>query len=75
MEVIQQKNEIEEESLRFNLMSLMLKAADVGHGAKSLDLHKIWSRRIIEEFYLQGDQENKHGIGVTPLCDRKAYVG
>jgi 3',5'-cyclic-nucleotide phosphodiesterase/cAMP-specific phosphodiesterase 4 len=25
---------------------------DVGHGAKELKLHKLWSRRIIEEFFL-----------------------
>ena len=26
---------------------------DIAHGAKELSLHKKWSRRIIEEFYLQ----------------------
>lgn len=30
---------------------------DVGHGAKEIKLHKLWSRRIIEEFFLQGDLE------------------
>ena len=28
---------------------------DIAHGAKELGLHKRWSRRIIEEFYLQVD--------------------
>lgn len=45
-------------------MSICIKCAgnhninvDVGHGAKELKLHKQWSRRIIEEFFLQGDLE------------------
>ena len=42
------------------IMSIAIKCAgisislklDVGHGAKELKLHKLWSRRIIEEFFL-----------------------
>ena len=44
---------------------------DVGHSAKSLELHKIWSRRVAEEFWNQGDHEIELGIPVTQLCDRK----
>ena len=51
-------------------MSVVLKCADVGHGAKELNLHKLWSRRIIEEFYNQGDLERKNKIPISPLCDR-----
>lgn len=41
-----------EEANRHLALSIAIKCADVGHGAKSLPLHKLWSRRIIEEFYL-----------------------
>ena len=63
-----------EEENRFLSMSIALKCADVGHGAKELTLHKKWSRRIIEEFYLQGDKEREHYIPVSPLCDRSGKV-
>lgn len=52
----------------------MLKCADIGHGAKTLELHKKWSRRIIEEFYRQGDNEIKHNLPISPLNDRKNSV-
>jgi len=32
-------------------LSIALKCADVGHGAKTSELHKLWSRRILEEFF------------------------
>ncbi len=43
--------EIAEETNRHFVLTVALKCADVGHGAKELSLHKLWSRRIIEEFY------------------------
>lgn len=32
-------------------LSIAIKCADIGHGAKALPLHKMWSRRIVEEFF------------------------
>ncbi|CAD8146396.1 unnamed protein product [Paramecium octaurelia] len=56
------------------IMSIGIKCADVGHGAKELKLHKIWSRRIIEEFFLQGDLEHHLKVPISPMCDRKQNV-
>ncbi|CAD8126773.1 unnamed protein product [Paramecium sonneborni] len=56
------------------VMSICIKCADVGHGAKQLRLHKLWSRRIIEEFFLQGDLENYLKVPISPMCDRKQSV-
>lgn len=47
---------------------------DIGHGAKGLELHKKWSRRIIEEFFQQGDMEHRSGFPVSPLCDRTGNI-
>jgi len=57
---------------KFKLMSLQicLKCADIGHGAKTLELHKKWTNLITKEFFRQGDMERNRGIPVTPLCDR-----
>lgn len=38
--------------LNVQVFYLVLHKIDVGHGAKELKLHKLWSRRIIEEFFL-----------------------
>lgn len=46
-----------DESHKLLALSIALKCADVGHGAKELKIHKLWSRRIVEEFYIQGDKE------------------
>lgn len=42
---------MKEEANRTLSLSIAIKCGDIGHGAKSLPLHKMWSRRIIEEFY------------------------
>ncbi|CAD8070822.1 unnamed protein product [Paramecium sonneborni] len=64
----------QDEQNKLLVLSIAIKCADVGHGAKQLNLHKIWSRRIIEEFFLQGDLEQQVGIVVTPMCDRNQSV-
>ncbi|CAD8087700.1 unnamed protein product [Paramecium primaurelia] len=56
------------------VMSICIKCADVGHGAKQLKMHKQWSRRIIEEFFLQGDLEDYLKVPISPMCDRKQSV-
>ncbi|CAD8200320.1 unnamed protein product [Paramecium pentaurelia] len=63
-----------DEQSKLLILSIAIKCADIGHGAKQLNLHKLWSRRIIEEFFLQGDLEAQVGIQVTPMCDRSQSV-
>lgn len=65
---------LNEEADRFMSLSICLKCADVAHGTKELSLHKRWSRRILEEFFAQGDREKKAGIPVSPLCGRTNLV-
>ena len=48
---------------------------DVGHGSKNIQLHKHWSRRIIEEFYLQGEKELDKKIPLSSFCDRNTPIG
>lgn len=54
------KNTVEAEEFSFDhednrllFCSILIKASDIGHGAKVLNIHKRFSRMIIEEFYAQ----------------------
>ena len=47
-----------------------LKCADLGHLALPEELHRDWVSRLEEEFFLQGDQERKAGLPISPLMDR-----
>eukprot|EP01016_Furgasonia_blochmanni_P010865 TRINITY_DN1470_c0_g1_i3.p1 TRINITY_DN1470_c0_g1~~TRINITY_DN1470_c0_g1_i3.p1 ORF type:complete len:318 (+),score=95.51 TRINITY_DN1470_c0_g1_i3:61-954(+) len=63
-----------DEANRALAISVAIKCGDIGHGSKELGAHKIWSRRVIEEFCRQGDEEMKNGLPVSPLCDRKQNI-
>jgi len=58
---------------RLMFMKMIIKAADVSNPAKPLPVYLSWTTRILEEFYLQGDEEKSLGIAVTsmPQCDRQ----
>lgn len=51
-------------------MKLVLKSADISNPAKPLPLVKIWTVRVMEEFFNQGDLEREKGMAISPLCDR-----
>ena len=53
------------------MVRVAVKAADLGYMGKTAELHKSWNRKLIEEFYAQGDVERKKGMDVSPLMDRK----
>ena len=52
------------------LMKVILKLADIGHSTKEIHVHVKWTCRIIEEFFLQGDEEKKSNMPVSPFMDR-----
>lgn len=56
---------------KFDVFKIMMKASDIGHAAKSLELHEKWCKLVIEEFYEQGDIEKSMGIPVSMYCDRE----
>jgi len=52
------------------LMQMVIKAADVSHPSKTLNLHKTWTVMITDEFFSQGDLERSNKMTLSPLCDR-----
>ena len=52
------------------LQTLVLKAADLGHLARPLRVHKEWVEVLFEEFWALGDREAAAGLDVNPLHDR-----
>lgn len=52
------------------IMKVVIKCADIGHAAKKRKLHVMWSSLIIEEFFLQGDNERANNSDISPFMDR-----
>eukprot|EP01054_Gregarina_sp_Poly1_P008931 Gregarina_sp_Poly_1__8930@NODE_53_length_17536_cov_99_000057_g45_i0_p2_GENE_NODE_53_length_17536_cov_99_000057_g45_i0NODE_53_length_17536_cov_99_000057_g45_i0_p2_ORF_typecomplete_len816_score116_82PDEase_I/PF00233_19/5_3e71_NODE_53_length_17536_cov_99_000057_g45_i027615208 len=55
---------------RWSALRICMKAADLSHAFIKWDLHFMWSLRIQEEFYQQGDLEAASGLPISPLCNR-----
>jgi len=54
-------------------LGMIFRASDLSHSAKSWDLHQAWSDRLVQEFHEQGDEEQKLGMEISPLCDRHDF--
>ena len=55
---------------RIKVLGMTLKLSDVAHASKELTLHLQWTRRCLAEFFAQGDEEKRRGLGISALCDR-----
>ncbi|RLN57756.1 hypothetical protein BBJ29_005514 [Phytophthora kernoviae] len=66
------QEECEVEHSPMLLMKIVIKCADLGHSSKALKLHARWSDLIIEEFFLQGDDEHTLGMDISPFMNRNS---
>ncbi len=67
------QNEIREEGKARTYLSVMkmcVKSADICHPTRPMYIHLRWTKCLMEEFFLQGDEEKIMGIEVSPNCDR-----
>ncbi|CXJ15878.1 3',5'-cyclic nucleotide phosphodiesterase, putative [Plasmodium berghei] len=55
------------------LMKMIIKSADISHGAVKWREHYKWCQRVLCEFYFQGDEELNNKMPISPLCDREKH--
>ncbi|KAG7258270.1 hypothetical protein CRUP_011839 [Coryphaenoides rupestris] len=55
---------------RMQVLRNMVHCADLSNPTKSLDLYQQWNKRIMEEFFQQGDRERHRGMEISPMCDK-----
>jgi len=49
---------------------MLLHAADISNPAKNWEYYNLWTDRVMEEFYMQGDEELEKGMRVSDGYDR-----
>merc|ERR1712217_468868 len=50
--------------------SILLHSVDISNQTKPFTLAQNWTRRVLLEFFAQGDEESQLGLPISPLCDR-----
>uniref|UniRef100_A0A4Y0BP11 Phosphodiesterase n=1 Tax=Anopheles funestus TaxID=62324 RepID=A0A4Y0BP11_ANOFN len=57
---------------RIQVLQNLVHCADLSNPTKPLPLYRRWVRRLMEEFFRQGDRERAAGMDVSPMCDRRS---
>ncbi|XP_072525524.1 high affinity 3',5'-cyclic-AMP phosphodiesterase 7A-like isoform X2 [Salminus brasiliensis] len=57
---------------RHFILQMALKCADICNPCRPWHLSKLWSHKVTEEFFSQGDIERRCHLDVSDLCDRNS---
>ncbi|KAI4893113.1 hypothetical protein NFI96_020641 [Prochilodus magdalenae] len=57
---------------RHFILQMALKCADICNPCRPWHLSKLWSHKVTEEFFSQGDIERRQNLDVSILCDRNS---
>merc|ERR1712232_1152613 len=53
------------------IVNLLLHLSDISNSMKPFRICRVWAWKVLEEFFMQGDEEKKLGIPVQALNDRE----
>mmetsp|Transcript_15696 Transcript_15696/g.39894 ORF Transcript_15696/g.39894 Transcript_15696/m.39894 type:complete len:399 (-) Transcript_15696:52-1248(-) len=53
------------------LMEVALKVSDISNIVKPFDVSVEWAKRVVTEFFTQGDEEKRRSLPVSPMFDRE----
>ena len=68
---VDKRRSLESDLDRTVLLKVVLHMADISNPCKPWAVGKLWSDRVIEEFFRQGDQEKALSLPPTPNMDRE----
>ncbi|KAL7842532.1 hypothetical protein SRHO_G00242210 [Serrasalmus rhombeus] len=57
---------------RHFILQMALKCADICNPCRPWHISKLWSHKVTDEFFSQGDIEKRQNLDVSILCDRNA---
>ena len=55
---------------KLQCMESLLHGADISNPTKPFPIYEKWAKRVLEEFWQQGDMERNQSIPISQLCDR-----
>lgn len=67
------EDDLLETDRRIGLVSV-LRSADLGFYAMPFDIHSLWATRLTSEMALQGDEEKRLGLPISPMCNREEQI-
>lgn len=53
------------------LARTLIKAADISNTSKTFEQARLWGRRVMREYWAQGEMEKRRNLPLGPLNDRK----
>jgi hypothetical protein len=56
---------------RLMLLKIMVKFSDISNPSRPWQTCVAWSRRVMDEFFAQGDREKKLSLPISPFMDRE----
>ncbi|CAE7305097.1 PDE4D [Symbiodinium necroappetens] len=57
------------------LLQNLVHAADISNPTKPRKIMLEWTKRVTQEFWAQGDEEQRLGLPISPMCNRTAEQG
>ena len=64
-----------------DMLNMIIHTADISNPGKPDKISSLWTKRVYDEFFIQGDLEKKQNLPISNFCDRnttninKAMIG